>query len=172
MLLEIIVGCSLMIQLITVLFALHLISVTGWKKAWMLLSLGVITMGIRRSITFIHLLTGDTGYTPEMGYELVGLVGSAIMLGGMVLIKPIFLFLKSAEQKQRELVMELQEALSNIKTLRGLLPMCAWCKRIRNDKGYWEEVHEYIREHSEADVTHGICPECMKEVTKKESDEE
>ncbi len=169
MALTIIVGCSLLIQAMSVLFALRLIAVTGWKRAWILLSIGIITMGIRRCITFVHLLTGDPRYTPETSFELVGLAGSVIMLGGMVLIKPVFVFLKKAEQEQRELVKKLQEAMASIKTLRGLLPMCAWCKKIRDDKGYWEQLDVYIREHSEADFTHGICPECLKKVMREES---
>ena len=47
-----------------------------------------------------------------------------------------------------------------VKTLSGLLPICAWCKKIRDDKGYWTKVEEYIAEHSNADFTHGICPDC------------
>ncbi len=164
-----IVGGSLLVQLITVIFALRLIVTTGWTKAWILLSVGIMTMGIRRMMTLIHLLTGDTRYATEMGFELVGLAGSVIMLAGVVLIRPIFAFLKSAEQEQRTLVTKLKEAMANIKTLKGLLPMCAWCKKIRNDKGYWEQLDVYIREHSEADFTHGICPECLKKVTKEES---
>ena len=52
------------------------------------------------------------------------------------------------------------EALEKVKTLHGLLPICAWCKRIRDDKGYWSQVEAYIREHTGADFTHGICPAC------------
>jgi AmiR/NasT family two-component response regulator len=55
---------------------------------------------------------------------------------------------------------ELQEALANVKTLKGLLPICASCKKIRNDQGYWQQVEDYIREHSEADFRHGLCPSC------------
>lgn len=55
----------------------------------------------------------------------------------------------------------LAEALEHVKTLRGLLPICAWCKRIRDDHGYWKQVEAYIRANSEADFTHGICPECL-----------
>ncbi|MCX8109459.1 MAG: hypothetical protein N3G20_11730, partial [Verrucomicrobiae bacterium] len=58
--------------------------------------------------------------------------------------------------------LELRKALDNIKTLRGLLPICSYCKRIRNDKGFWQKVESYIDEHSEAKLTHGICPECMR----------
>jgi hypothetical protein len=58
---------------------------------------------------------------------------------------------------------ELEEALARIKTLRGLIPICAYCKKIRSDKGYWQRLEEYLTEHSEADFTHGICPECLKQ---------
>lgn len=57
---------------------------------------------------------------------------------------------------------ELQAALDQIKTLKGLLPICAQCKKIRDDKGYWHEVEVYIREHSDADFSHGICPSCLR----------
>ncbi len=59
-------------------------------------------------------------------------------------------------------VTEREKALAKVKTLSGLLPMCAWCKNIRNDKGYWQTVEEYIGEHSKAEFTHGICLDCMK----------
>jgi phosphoserine phosphatase RsbU/P len=57
---------------------------------------------------------------------------------------------------------ELQEALERIKTLRGIVPICAKCKNIRNDAGYWQQVEVYVREHTEAEFSHGLCPECMK----------
>ena len=64
------------------------------------------------------------------------------------------------------------EALQKVKTLNGLLPICAWCKRIRDDKGYWNQVEAYIHQHTGADFTHGICPECLeKQRPKKRSAE-
>jgi len=69
---------------------------------------------------------------------------------------------KSAEQERERLVEELRDAMGKIKTLRGLLPMCAWCAKVRDDDGYWKKVETYIQEHSEASCTHGICPECLK----------
>ncbi|MCB0194622.1 MAG: response regulator [Anaerolineae bacterium] len=57
---------------------------------------------------------------------------------------------------------ELQTALNQIQTLKGLLPICAQCKKIRDDKGYWHEVEVYIREHSDADFSHGLCPHCLR----------
>lgn len=66
-------------------------------------------------------------------------------------------------RKEREnLISELQEALENVKTLSGLLPICSGCKKIRDDKGYWNNLETYIHEHSEAAFSHSICPECQK----------
>ncbi|MFZ1978769.1 MAG: response regulator [Bacteroidota bacterium] len=62
----------------------------------------------------------------------------------------------------RRLNNELKIALENVKTLRGLLPICASCKKIRNDKGYWEAVEGYFTKHSEVQFSHGICPDCIK----------
>ena len=59
---------------------------------------------------------------------------------------------------------ELEEALAKIKTLRGLIPICASCKKIRSDKGFWQQLEDYLTEHSEADFTHGICPECLEQM--------
>jgi uncharacterized small protein (DUF1192 family) len=58
----------------------------------------------------------------------------------------------------------LEALLSKVKTLRGLIPICANCKKIRNDKGYWSQIEAYISEHSDANFSHGICPECAKEI--------
>ena len=63
--------------------------------------------------------------------------------------------------ERKALVAELQESLDNIKTLKGLLPICSSCKKIRNDQGYWKTVEAYIQEHSHAQFTHGLCPQCM-----------
>jgi len=57
-------------------------------------------------------------------------------------------------------VRELQEALAQIKTLRGIVPICASCKKIRDDQGYWNQVEAYVSRHSEARFSHGLCPEC------------
>ena len=71
---------------------------------------------------------------------------------------------KRAEEEREKLIRELQDALANVKTLRGLLPICAYCKKIRDDKGYWNRLESYIRDHSGAEFTHGICPECLKKL--------
>jgi PAS domain S-box-containing protein len=67
---------------------------------------------------------------------------------------------KREEQERIKLIQDLTDALTQVKTLGGLLPICASCKKIRDDKGYWQQVETYIKLHSNADFTHGICPEC------------
>jgi len=71
---------------------------------------------------------------------------------------------KLAEQQREKLISELQEALAEIRRLRGILPICASCKKIRDDKGYWNQLEVYIRDHSEAEFSHVICPECAKKL--------
>ncbi len=56
---------------------------------------------------------------------------------------------------------QLREALAHVRTLQGMLPICANCKKVRDDDGYWQQIESYISEHSDAKITHGICPECM-----------
>lgn len=71
---------------------------------------------------------------------------------------------KKAEREKEGLIRQLQQALAEVKKLSGLLPICASCKRIRDDKGYWQQIESYIRDHSEANFSHGICPECAKKL--------
>jgi PAS domain S-box-containing protein len=71
---------------------------------------------------------------------------------------------KRAEEERERLIRELQEAMAKIKVLGGLLPICATCKKIRDDKGYWKQIEEYIADHSEAQFTHGICSDCARKI--------
>jgi len=69
---------------------------------------------------------------------------------------------KRAEEEEKCLVRELQGALTQVKTLHGLLPICARCKKIRDDHGYWSQLESYISKHSDAKFSHSLCPECVK----------
>jgi len=71
---------------------------------------------------------------------------------------------KEVEAEREKLVNELREALTKIKVLNGLVPICANCKKIRDDKGYWNQIEKYIMEHSDAVFTHGFCPDCAKKL--------
>lgn len=71
---------------------------------------------------------------------------------------------KEYEKERERLISELQEKIENIKVLKGLIPICANCKKIRNDEGFWTHFETYIKEHSDVQFSHGICPECMKKL--------
>ncbi len=70
---------------------------------------------------------------------------------------------KRAEKQREELIARLRESLAEIKTLRGIVPVCCICKKVRDDEGYWEQVDIYLSKHSSAEISHGVCPECVKE---------
>ncbi|MBI1808093.1 MAG: PAS domain S-box protein [Ignavibacteria bacterium] len=99
----------------------------------------------------------------------VSVLGAAIHVGGGRLgVYAIYRDITEhveAEKAREKLIVDLQEA--HAKALTGLFSICAWCKKVRDDKGYWNQFEAYLSEHSEAKVTHGICPECMLKVLKE-----
>jgi PAS domain-containing protein len=82
--------------------------------------------------------------------EIIGIVESFQDISNRVLL----------EREKEQLIEELRESLNKVKLLSGFLPICASCKKIRDDKGYWKQIEAYIKDHSEAEFSHGICPEC------------
>ena len=74
---------------------------------------------------------------------------------------------KLAEEEREKLINELKDALAKIKTLSSMLPICAYCKKIRDDKGYWDQVDSYISKHTDTVFSHGICPECAEKAMKE-----
>ncbi len=110
----------------------------------------------------LHFRTSQSQAYTDRHLRLAERIGDQI--SGMIANAQLFIELKRAEEAREKLIRELQEALANIKILRGMLPSCSSCKKIRDDKGYWNQIESYIREHTEAEFTHGICPECMKKL--------
>lgn len=84
--------------------------------------------------------------------------------GGKLIILHDVTNRKAMEESQALLIKDLKEALTQIKTLEGLIPICANCKKIRDDQGYWQEVEGYVMEHSHAEFSHSICPSCAKKL--------
>ena len=74
------------------------------------------------------------------------------------------LYKHKMEKEREKLIKELQDALAKVKKLSGFLPICSSCKKIRDDEGYWNQIESYIRDHSEAEFSHSICPECVKKL--------
>jgi ligand-binding sensor domain-containing protein len=85
------------------------------------------------------------------------LLGAVLVGGAMGLYR---LRVRHHLRLARTLHARIEEAVAHIKTLRGLLPMCAWCRKVRDDSGYWSRLEEYVSEHTDAEFSHGICPEC------------
>lgn len=75
---------------------------------------------------------------------------------------------KREEFERKATIAQLEAALAEVRTLRGLIPICAWCNRIRNDDGYWQKIEQFLREHSDADFTHSICESCQADVESRE----
>ncbi len=126
----------------------------------------------------------DMLYDPSPETDLSGMIRLLKILGtSLFLISTITLVLvifyrrlQKAEKDKQHTIEKLQNALSEIKTLREMLPICASCKKIRNDDGYWENVEEYISKHTDSQFSHGLCPGCMEklypELAKRISEEE
>ncbi len=171
-----IIACAVATQLASAVLALRLIGLTRRSLAWVSIAAAITLMALRRLESLVTLLSGEA--VPDLLFEVNGLAISVLMLVGMWLIRPIFVALARSEGQQREmasrlaalsqgqeaLIADLRKALGSIKTLKGMLPICASCKKVRDDEGYWRQIEAYLTEHSEAEFTHGICPECYRKL--------
>jgi len=151
---------SILLQCIAMALALRLIRVSGRSLAWICMTLGIAGMAGRRIWSLYETLS--YGQREDAFFDALGLATSVFMVTGVALIGPIFEALKHFQAEQKRLIEELRDAMENIRTLRGFLPICSSCKKIRDDKGYWNQIESYIRDHTEAEFSHGICPECAK----------
>jgi DNA-binding response OmpR family regulator len=95
---------------------------------------------------------------PVQSVDLLARVSSALRLKHEMDCR------KAREQELRQSTENLQRALREVKVLRGLIPICASCKKIRNDGGFWQQLEEYLSEHSEAEFSHGLCQPCIKKL--------
>jgi two-component system, OmpR family, response regulator VanR len=106
--------------------------------------------------------------TTEMGIEIVFAGKKHFITSTRIQILDLLISIyENGIQKARELektVKDLKSANETIKTLKGFIPICAMCKKVRDDQGYWQQIELYIRDHSEADFSHGYCPECMEKL--------
>lgn len=93
-------------------------------------------------------------------YRLVAVIVGLVILVLLAVQYREMIGRRRVEEERKKLIRDLREALSRVKQLGGLLPICANCKKIRDDNGYWKQIEAYIRDHSEADFSHGICPDC------------
>lgn len=108
--------------------------------------------------------TGANGFYPELKYENKVLsISISPFSHGAIITSQDITAQKKAESDRMKLIEKLQGALSEVETLRGLLPICACCKKIRDDQGYWNHIEAYLRKHTNTEFTHTLCPECVKQ---------
>lgn len=107
--------------------------------------------------------TDTTRSYPELPYDdKVLSITIAPFPEGAIIISEDITTQKNAENDRTKLITDLQRALDELETLRGLLPICASCKKIRDDSGYWNHIEAYISQHAHVDFTHTLCPECIR----------
>jgi PAS domain S-box-containing protein len=124
-----------------------------------------------------NVLEFEKRYYHKLGHVIFGKVSSSLARDAQG--KPLYFVShiqdvsesKRLEQEKDKLIIELQKALSEIRKLSGFLPICASCKKIRDDTGYWNEIEKYISERSETQFSHSICPDCMRKLYPEEADE-
>jgi hypothetical protein len=92
---------------------------------------------------------------------LVQYWNALVRLMAFLIVALAFWYIQTQLERAQHLNLALAVALATVKKLNGFLPICASCKNIRNDQGYWEQIEAYIRAHSEAEFTHSLCPECL-----------
>ena len=139
------------------LAACRRITATEWLQD---IPIIVITVKTDEQDLFAAFAAGAMDYIrkPVNQAELVARVSSALTLRGERNTR------KAREQELLMRTQELERALREVKVLRGFIPICAKCKRVRTDTGDWQRLEEYIQDHSEAEFSHGICQVCMREV--------
>jgi AmiR/NasT family two-component response regulator len=116
------------------------------------------------AVVYLTALSSETFLQRAKVTEAFGYIVKPFETRELRIIVEMALFKKQAEQALRKKNAELQAALDQVKALSGLLPICAGCKKIRDDKGYWNQVETYVEKHSEARFTHGLCPDCIRRV--------
>lgn len=156
----------------SVLFDLALLAVTG-RSASPLLGFTPVLATVLPFMSFEVVWIGLAGSAVLMGGTWLMLATDAVPFASFVslanagggalacgwLLARVYERARRAEEARRT---ELSEAMASIKTHKGLLPVCAWCHRVRTDEGYWKQIEAYVAEHSDARFTHGVCQDCYR----------
>jgi len=122
---------------------------------------------ISEGVGVLILYQTNTQYSHIVLLDLMLIVVLLIPILYFFVYRPLSIDMNIIESLNRErdrTIDELNNALSEIKTLRGIIPICASCKKIRDDKEHWTQIEVYIKEHSDADFSHGICPDCAEKL--------
>jgi hypothetical protein len=125
---------------------------------------GEIRGGMSVTIPMSGFVSPGTNLRVALAHVALWLVGITGLTVGVRDLRDHIQARKRAEAERERLIGELQAALANVKTLTGLIPICASCKKIRDDQGYWTQLESYLKQHSEAEFSHSLCIDCMRKL--------
>ena len=123
---------------------------------------GEIRGGISLTVPLNRFASAGTGLRLGLAHLALWLLGLAGLILGARNLQALAQARQRAEAEREALIVQLQEALANVKTLRGLIPICSSCRKVRDDQGYWTQLETYLKEHSDAEFSHGLCLDCMR----------
>ena len=125
---------------------------------------GEIRGGISVTVPMNRFVSPGTNLRLGLAHLALWLLGMTGLIFGARNLRAHLQARQRAETERERLIVELQEALTSVKTLKGLIPICASCKKVRDDQGYWTQLETYLKEHSDAEFSHGLCLECMRKL--------
>lgn len=119
-----------------------------------------IRMELSIPVVYLTANSNDTTFIRARDTEPFGFILKPYEEATLRVNIEIALYKHRMEREREDLIRQLQAALAEVKVLSGMIPICAWCKNVRSDKGYWQSVEEYVRAHTDAKFSHGMCPDC------------
>lgn len=141
------------------------VAATTWAFGW---QLGLVAVAIEKSVEFTLFHTGTIPVAvPAVVILLPAAFTDAVVILAVAALRRAQFRQAAVEAELREKNAELEATLSEVKDLQGMLPICAWCKGIRDVNGMWNQLEAYIAKHSRATFTHGICPTCLAHLAKE-----
>jgi len=138
--------------------------ITGRRKGWYWIA-GIMVLGV-----VLKAFGGSIGIHVPYSFPVLRQFGASFLVVSLVL-QMYEATRDDYEKAIEETMTDLERAAANIRTLKGLVPICSSCKKIRDDKGFWQQLEVYVSEHTEADFSHGMCDECAAHLLEKQKDE-
>ena len=161
------------------IFALDILTPRGVSQEALYTGLVLVALWSSRPRLIVLVAAGTSALTiagfflsRPGGVVWMAIINRVLTISAIWIVASLALLHHRAAQDRERLILQLQNALAQVMTLQGLLPICASCKKIRDDRGYWSQIETYIGDHSDAEFTHGICPECTKKLYPEYSEHE